>query len=191
MSYTYPYGSVPGQNPYGAQVNPYGYASPVVQSNPFASLVMQHGLRKAFGGSSSSDPDVAVVSYDSYMDDKDYSKDTLGISSINLKTFGKPLGLKFKDCGVVIPLPSKLAVCNAIDKQINAVNPNINDKKKKEVMKKITNDLAVQFFTRQCKHGDAYNPLTCSALPPDGNVDATTNLQGIAGLDTSIRSVLP
>jgi len=186
MSYTYPYGTVPGQAPYRAQVNPHGYASPVVQSNPFAALVMHHGLKKAFGGSSySADPDVAVVTYDSYMDDKDYSTKTLGISSIDLKTFGKPLGLKFKDCDVVIPLPSKKAVCNAVEKQVTDVaGSDISDKKKKEIMQMISNNLAIEFFKNQCKHGDPLNPATCNSFSAD-SLDPTK----IAGVDASIRRV--
>lgn len=191
MSYNYPYGTVPQQSFNGAQVNPYGYASPVANANPFSALVLAHGMRKAFSGSSSSDPDVSVVTYDSYMDDSEFSTKTLGISKIDLETFGKPLGLKYKDCGVVIPLPSKKAVCNTIEKQIKAAtgNADLSEKRKTEIMRMISNNLAEDFFKRQCGYGADLDPSKCSSLP-----GATSTTGGfipgkIAGVDESIRRV--
>ena len=172
MSYNYPYGTVPQpgfQAQPGVKTNPYGYASPVAQANPFSALVLAHGMRKAFSGSSSSsDPDVSVVTYDSYMDDKNYSKNTLGLTDTDIKNFGKPLGLKFKDCGVVIPLPSKKAVCTMIENQISDIaQRDITADEKKRVLKMISDNLAVDFFRGQCKTEDDYTPEKCSIRKPD------------------------
>lgn len=199
MSY-YPYGSVPGQGYVqpGVQANPIGYAAPV--ANPFHNLIASHGLSKMISGMSgssssssySSDPDVSVVTYDSYMEDKEFSKTVLGIRDIHMKKFGKPMGLKFKDCGVVIPLPSKVAVCNAIDGQIENVTNGavLSDKKRKEVMKKINENLAISFFKVQCKINDDFDPATCEGLPVAFDTDDNPIQGKIRGVDSSIRNAM-
>lgn len=187
MSYNYPYGAVPQQSyqvQNGAQVNPYGYASPVAQANPFSALVLAHGMRQAFSGSSSSsDPDVSVVTYDSYMDDKEFSTKKLSIAPEDIETHGKPLGLKFKDCGVVIPLPSKRVVCNSVKNQIKKINGNsdVSDEEMKKLGKAISTKLAVDFFTTQCLHGKNLETQQCNAFRTDAS-------GGIAGTAGSIRS---
>lgn len=192
MSSYYPYTSVPGQGYQvqpGVQTNPMGYASPV--GNPFSALVLSHGLKSAFGGaSSSSDPDVSVVTYDSYMNDKEFSNKTLEISEKHMKDYGKPLGLKFKDCGVIIPLPSKVSVCSAIESQIENVTGGVDlsEKKRKEIYAKINENLAKRFFTDNCKISSDFDPHTCNGLPGarDNNGDAMGGK--IGGIDQSISS---
>ena len=194
MVYSYPYGSVPSQSyqvQSGVRTNPYGYSAPVAQANPFSALVLAHGMKNAFSGSSSSsDPDVAVVTYDSYMGDKDFSKDTLKISSADMKIHGKPLGLKFKNCGVVIPLPSKVSVCHAVENKMDelakAKGAKFTDKQREETMKKISENLAIEFFTNQCKYGDKLNASTCSGFVP--KVGTNNRYTGeISGLEESIN----
>lgn len=188
MAYNYPYGAVPQQG-YRAQVNPVGYASPVAQANPFSALVLAHGMRSAFSGSSSSgDPDVAIVTYDSYMEDKDFTLNRLGLNSSDVKKHGKPLGLKFKDCGVVIPLPSKVSVCDAIDRQINFLTNNrtLSDKEKKSLLKDISEELAIEFFTNQCNPKKPFDAEGCGfPAVPGGNPSE------IAAVDKVVRTRYP
>lgn len=197
MSY-YPYGSVPGQGYVqpGVQANPVGYAAPV--ANPFHQLMVNHGVSKMISGmtgssSYSGDSDVSVVTYDSYMKDKDYSKTTLGITESDLKTFGKPLGLKFKDCGVLIPLPAKRSVCNAIDNKIGEVTKGLNrtlsDKQKKELIQKINDGLAKEFFTNQCTYGSELDPQGCAGFGAELDSSGIPT-GGINTVEDSIRTFL-
>lgn len=178
MSY-YPYGSVPGQGYVqpGVQANPVGYAAPV--ANPFHQLMVNHGVSKMISGmtgssSYSGDPDVSVVTYDSYMKDKDFVKSTLKISESNLKAFGKPLGLKFKDCGVIIPLPSKVAVCNAVEGKINSVvgsGNTLSKEKKADIIKLVNENLAIEFFTKQCATNTPWDRNLCGVpTETDGSI---------------------
>ncbi len=196
MSY-YPHGSVPGQGYVqpGVQANPAGYASPV--ANPFHQIMVNHGVSKMISGitgssSYSSDSDVAVVTYDSFMDDKNFAKETLGMTETNLKVFGKPLGLKFKDCGVVIPLPSKVSVCRAIDTKIEDVANGtvLSDKQKKDVLRIINTNLAVEFFGTQCKTDDKFDPSKCNGLPPLADASGRVVPGEIYGVESSIKKAL-
>lgn len=197
MSSYYPYGSVPS-NSYaqpGVEVNPIGYAAPVV--NPFHNLIAGHGLSKMISGMSgsssySSDSDVTVVTYDSYMDDKNFAKETLGMTETNLKIFGKPLGIRYKDCGLVVPIPSKVSVCRTIDKKIQQVNGGavVSDKKKKDVLRIINENLAIEFFKTQCRTDDEFNPSSCNGLPPMSDAQNRIIDGEIYGVDASIRKVL-
>ncbi len=196
MSY-YPHGSVPGQGYVqpGVQANPVGYVSPV--ANPFYNIVANHGMSKMISGmtgsssSFSSDPDVTVVTYDSYMKEKDYSKTTLGISESDLKTFGKPLGIKFKDCDLIVPLPSKGSVCRAIDNQIEDVvgGATISDTKRKEIMQKINDNLAKNFF-KKCKYGGDFSTTDCQGLPPARSNTGHLVSGKIHGVSGSIRNAI-
>lgn len=193
MSSYYPYGPAPstGYAPQpGVQVNPIGYSSPVV--SPFHQIIANHGLSKMISGISgsssySSDPDVAVVTYDSFMDDKEFTINRLGLNSSDVKEHGKPLGLKFKDCGVVIPLPSKKSVCSAIDRQINTVtgNKTLSDKEKKALLKDISEKLAIEFFTAQCNPKNPFNAKSCG-FPAD-----TADTGYIGGVNAVIRAKYP
>ena len=179
MSY-YPYGAMPHQSYQvqpGVRTNPMGYAAPVAQANPFSALVLAHGMKNAFGGSTSSDPDVSIVTWDSYLDIKDFSKDKLGASD---KDLGKPLGLKYKDCDLVIPLPSKKKICSMVNNQLKAAgHTNLSDKEKKDYLRRASKNLAIDYYAK-CTYEDDLDAAACNPFMPDaGNTTRTgdpTNL---------------
>ena len=192
MSY-YPYGSVPGQGYVqpGVQANPVGYAASV--GNPFHQLMVNHGVSKMISGmtgssSYSSSSDATIVTYDSYMKDKEFSKTVLKLSEQDLKDHGAPFGLKYKDCDVVIPLPSKRSVCNAVNNKVNdlmnGTSRTLTDKEKKEVMLRISENLATEFFSTQC--GIDCNPFQPGQYPVS---KATAGTSGVYGVQSAIQRV--
>lgn len=198
MSY-YPYGSVPGQGYVqpGVQPNPAGYVSPV--TSPFHQLMVNHGVSKMISGmagsssSYSSSSDATIVTYDSYMKNKEFSKNVLKLSEQDLKDHGPPFGIKYKDCEVVIPLPSKRSVCNAVNNKVTdlmkSTGRTLTDVEKKEVMLRISENLATEFFGRQC--GIDCNPFQPAQYPASKVAAGISSVYGVQSAINRVTGLSP
>ena len=177
--------SQPAPMPYGQQgfipggVQPTGYpATPAVSSgypNPMGTLAamsMASQLSNGFSGGSSSSfssssSDVSIVKYDDHFrkDSKTWCLDNLvnfdgspAMTADEIKA-NPPLGLKFKGCDLVIPIPNAKAMC-ATSQQVlrdimgGAEYMRADDKAKKEAAKDLSKALLIQ-YVETCGYGTA------------------------------------
>ena len=171
--------------PYGQQgfipngVQPTGYpATPAVSSgypNPMGTLAamsLASQLSNGFSGGSSSSfssssSDVSIVKYDDHFrkDSKTWCLDNLvdldggpAMTADEIKA-NPPLGLKFKGCDLVIPIPNAKAMC-ATSKEVlknimgGAEYMKATDKEKTEAAKELSKALLVQ-YVEGCGYGTA------------------------------------
>ena len=175
----------PAPMPYGQQgfipggVQPTGYpATPAVSTGyntpmgTLAAMSMASQLSNGFSGGSSSSfssssPDVSIVKYDDHFrnESKTWCLDTLknldgnpAMTADEIKA-NPPLGLKFKGCDLVIPIPNAKAMCATSQEVLRdimggAQYMSATDKAKKEAAKDLSRALLVQ-YVETCGYGTA------------------------------------
>lgn len=177
----YPYGTVPNHSPHYAQQvvpNANGYVAPVAHTNPFASLVLASGLRKALSGSSSGTGKTAsVVTYDSVYG-SGFSKETLKIDADMIKELGLPMALKYEGSDVLIPLPSHVAMKKTIEAQLTQIMASVEgETQTATALKMFSKQLAIEFYDQDsCGYKLDALKSGCSGLNTDLMDDAETEV---------------
>ena len=171
---------MPGVQPTGYPATP---AATGYGANPMgllASMAMSKQLGGIFGSSSSSSfssasKDVSIVKYDEY-----FKKESPNWCLENLKKVNgdpaltadeikanPPLGLKFKGCDLIIPIPSPKAMCKTNEKLLNEIlTTPVNQGASAEVKKRNTDDLSKALliqYVEACGYGtDAFDDPFCA-----------------------------
>lgn len=191
--------------PYGQQgfipggVQPTGYpATPAVSSgfsNPIGTLAamsMASQLSDGFSGGSSSSfssssSDVSIVKYDDHFrkDSKTWCLENLvdrdGLPAMTADEIkaNPPLGLKFKGCDLVVPIPSAKAMC-ATSQQVlrdimgGAKYMSATDKEKAEAARELSKAILIQ-YVEGCGYGTAAldNTICATGMLPLASTDIT------------------
>ena len=153
MSYPFGYGVPQFQTPSYPSQGVYSTGQPtaaVMTQSPIASLVYANQLRKALSGKSSRSSGVSIVTYKDEFGEE-FVKNTLKISEEDIKNYGEPMGVKYGESNVVIPLPFPKALEATIDGQTKAMireNGVSEDSKKETLRHNISKGLAEEYFPK-------------------------------------------
>ena len=169
---------MPGVQPTGYPATP---AATGYGANPMgllASMAMSKQLGGIFGSSSSSSfssasKDVSIIKYDEY-----FKKESPNWCLENLKKkngdpaltadeikANPPLGLKFKGCDLIIPIPNPKAMCKTNDELLRQIMGNHPSHVSDDVRKRNTDELSQALliqYVDQCGYGtDAFTDGFC------------------------------
>ena len=168
MSYPYGYG--------------HGHPNPhVVQrySNPFAALVMAHGVSSAFSGSSADG--VSVVTYESEYGE-DYVKDILKLDAQAIENGGQPMALKYDGCDVLIPIPSRDSILATAAKSYKDLGTADNDEAREKAAKVLSLEMWKAHFNK-CGHSGQIQGEACMpSLSSVGGQDLNSRFRTTSGV---------
>lgn len=85
--------------------------------------------------------DVSIVTYT-----EEYIKNNLNITSNDIKQYGPPMAIKYKDCDIVVPIPTKKSMKLTSKELLSLEKKRTGKKDKFNLSYDVSDRLAKEFF---------------------------------------------